>query len=82
MTDAVAIAAIGAVVSLASLAMTLLIKQGQAKQINKQDELHKQINGRMDQLIEAKESAAAAIGKAEGKVEQKEETKAANEKKK
>lgn len=60
MSDAVIVAIIGGVVSMGSLAMTLLIKKGQ-------DNLHKQINGRMGELLDATKAANRAEGEIVGK---------------
>lgn len=62
MSDSVIIALIGAVVSLGSLAMTLLIKRSQNK-------LHKQINSRMDELLALTRKEGKAEGNKEGRIE-------------
>jgi len=62
MSDAVMIAAIGAIVSLASLAMTLLIK----KDVNA---YHKTVNGKMGELLQVTKEASKAEGKLENQAE-------------
>jgi len=70
MTDAVIIALIGGIVSIVSLAMTLLIKKSQSSLESNQKDLHKQINSRMDELLRLTKEKGKAEGKAEEKAEQ------------
>lgn len=67
-TTAVIVSAIGGFVSIASLAMTLLIN----KNTNK---IHKQINGQQELLLKATGEKEHAAGKVEGKSEQRAEGK-------
>lgn len=70
MSDAVIIALIGGIVSVVSLAMTLLIKKSQNTLETNQKDLHKQINSRMDELLRLTKASGKAEGKAEEKAEQ------------
>jgi len=63
LSDAVIIAIIGAVVSILSLYMTLTIK-------SKVNEVHEQINSRMDELLKINKEASEAKGNLEGRAEQ------------
>lgn len=65
---AVIISAIGAVVSLGTVALTLMIK-------SRVDTIHKDVNGKMAQLLEVSGAAAKAEGKEEGIQQQKDESK-------
>lgn len=55
---AIIISAIGAVVSISTVALTLVIK-------SKVNSIHNDVNGKMAQLLEAKETAAGQTGKLE-----------------
>lgn len=65
---AVIISAIGAVVSLGTVAMTLIIKQ-------RVESVHKDINGKMAQLLDVSGKVEKQIGKDEGIAQQKAESK-------
>lgn len=67
MSDAVIIAGIGGVVSLASLAMTLLIKSNV-------DKYHKEVDGMKTELVEAVRGKAQAEGEIKGAKDNQEKT--------
>lgn len=56
---AIIISAIGAIVSLGTVALTLIINK-------KVDAVHRDVNGKMEKLLEASKSASLATGKLEG----------------
>lgn len=68
MSDAVIISIIGAIGTLAGLALTGYVNIRLGK-------IHKQINSRMDQLLESSRKEANAVGNKEGRSELKQEQK-------
>lgn len=62
MSDPIIIAIIGAVVSIASLAMTLIVKY-------KLEKVHKQINSRMTELLDLTRQASKLEGAADNQAE-------------
>ncbi len=68
MSDAVSISIINGFFSLLAIIVSLMIRTNLRK-------IHKQINSRMDQLIDVNKTNSRAEGKLEGIAEQKEETK-------
>lgn len=80
MTDAVLISIIGAVALTASTIATLImnykiekLRSKQAEIKEKQDIIHLEIDGRMQELLQTTKSLANALGNKEGRIELKDE---------